>query len=93
MTRTSPLASTVAVLQCRGKVIGAVSVITGAGPVMSRSVAARLAANRRSRSDEPPPPTFRILPGWYITAVEVAPQLGRTKGCNPVMLPCPAMSR
>ncbi len=65
---------TVDVAQCRAYFIGWVAATTGLAvpPVMSTVMPARAPAGPPPL-DHVPPPTWRILPGRYIVAVEVAP--------------------
>ena len=76
LTSTSPLGSKVAFDQCLLEFIGAALDTTGLPLVTSTIVAALLPIVWVSvKLSNAPPPTWRILPGAYITAVELAPQL------------------
>ena len=74
VTMTLPSGITVEVGQCRAYFIGWVAATTGVAvpPLMSTVRPARAPAGPPPL-DQVPPPTWRILPGRYIVAVDVAP--------------------
>ena len=73
---TRPVGSTIALGKRRAVFIAGCSASRGAPPLMSIIVAPAL-AGRPSPLNEPLPPTTRMRPGAYMTAVLVAPTLGR----------------
>jgi hypothetical protein len=74
VTMTLPSGSTVDVAQCRWCFIGSVASTTGVSvpPVMSTVKPARAPSGPPPLAHQPPP-TWRILPGRYMVAVDVAP--------------------